>query len=293
MSVQARRKFDTLPYLLVLPALLVLALVYFYPIIKGLLLSFTDAKFVEQAPFVGLQNYLRMTNDPDFWYSCKITVIYSFFYVVGVFGVGLATALLLNAKFKGRPLARTLLIIPYAIPDIAAVAVWTWLFDYQYGVINYILKGLGLIAQPVQWLANPSVAMFAVLVVSVWRLFPFHSLALLSALQGVPEELYESAELDGATGIKKFFYVTLPSISGIMGILVLLTVIWSFQRFTIIWALTQGGPARATESLVIQVYLKAFKYYQMGYAGAIGTVMIIFLMLITIGYFILSKEDQK
>ena len=135
--------------------------------------------------------------------------------------------------------------------------------------------------------------MFAVLVVSVWRLFPFHSLALLSALQGVPEELYESAELDGATGIKKFFYVTLPSISGIMGILVLLTVIWSFQRFTIIWALTQGGPARATESLVIQVYLKAFKYYQMGYAGAIGTVMIIFLMLITIGYFILSKEDQK
>lgn len=293
MSVQARRKFDTLPYLLVLPALLVLALVYFYPILKGIILSFTSAKFVEQAPFVGLQNYLRMMNDPDFWYSCKVTVVYSLFYVVGVFGIGLATALLLNAKFKGRPLARTLLIIPYAIPDIAAVAVWTWLFDYQYGVINYILKGLGLITQPVQWLANPNVAMFAVLLVSIWRLFPFHSLALLSALQGVPEELYESAELDGATGIKKFFYVTLPSISGIMGILILLTIIWSFQRFTIIWALTQGGPSRATESLVIQVYLKAFKYYQMGYAGAIGTVMIVFLMFITIGYFIISKEDQK
>lgn len=293
MSVQVRRKFDALPYLLVLPALLILALVYFYPILKGILLSFTSAKFVEQAPFVGLQNYLRMAHDPDFWYSCKITVIYSVLYVIGVFGIGLATALLLNAKFKGRPLARTLLIIPYAIPDIAAVAVWTWLFDYQYGVINYILKGLGLIAQPVQWLANPNVAMFSVLLVSVWRLFPFHSLALLSALQGVPEELYESAELDGATGIKKFFYVTLPSISGIMGILVLLTVIWSFQRFTIIWALTQGGPARATESLVIQVYLKAFKYYDMGYAGAIGTVMIAFLMLVTICYFVLSKEEQK
>ncbi len=289
---ETKKRFDTFPYLLVLPALLIVCFVYFYPITKGLFLSFTSAKFVERAPFVGLQNYLYMLNDPGFWHACKITFFYSLFYLIGVFALGLGTALLLNNRFKGRPLARTLIILPYAIPDIAAVAVWTWLFDYQYGVINFILKNLGIISEPVQWLANPNIALFSVLLVSVWRLFPFHSLAILSALQGVPEELYEAVEIDGATGIKKFWHITLPSISNIMGVLFLITIIWSFQRFTIIWALTQGGPSQATETLVVQIYLKAFKYYSMGYAGAIGTVTILFLMAVTVLYFIFSNKKN-
>lgn len=293
MSEQVKKKFDAFPYLLVLPALFILALVYFYPIIKGIALSLTDAKFVEKATFIGLKNYTRMFGDPNFLHACYITAFYSVLYIVGVFGVGLATALLLNAKFKGRPLARMLMIIPYAIPDLAAVLVWNWLFDYQYGVLNYILKGIGWIAEPVQWLADPRIAMFSVLLVSIWRLFPFHTLALLSALQGVPEELYEAAQLDGASPFQRFLNVTLPSISGIMGILLMLTVIWSFQRFTILWTLTQGGPSRATETIVVQVYLKAFKFYEMGYAGAIGTVTVLFLMLITILYFGMNKESSK
>ncbi len=293
METVRKRKLDTLPYLLVLPALLTVGFVYFFPIVKGVLLSFTSAKFVESAPFIGLSNYGRMLNDPGFWHGCKITFLYSAFYIVGVFAMGLGTALLLHNQFKGRPLARTLIILPYAIPDIAAVAVWTWLFDYQYGALNYVLKNLGLIEKSVQWLSNPEIALFGVLLVSVWRLFPFHSLALLSALQGVSEDLYEAAALDGATGFKKFWHITLPSIMGIMGILFLITIIWSFQRFTIIWTLTQGGPSQATETLVVQVYLKAFKYYDMGYAGAIGTVTILFLMAVTVFYFSFNKEKNQ
>lgn len=293
MSEQAKKKFDAFPYLLVIPALSIVALVYFYPIIKGIGLSLTDAKFVENANFIGLKNYIRMFQDPSFIHACYITVLYSLFYIIGVFVVGLGTALLLNAKFKGRPLARMLMIIPYAIPDLAAVLVWNWLFDYQYGVLNYVLKGIGWIAQPVQWLADPKIALFSVLLVSIWRLFPFHTLALLSALQGVPEELYEAAHLDGANRFQRFLNVTLPSIKSIMGILLLLTVIWSFQRFTILWTLTQGGPSRATETIVVQVYLKAFKFYEMGYAGAIGTVTVLFLMLITLIYFALTRESSK
>jgi len=287
-----KKKLDYFPYLLILPALVIVGFVYFYPILKGILLSFTAAKFVEKAPFVGLQNYRDLFGDPAFWHSCIITLIYTLFYVLGVFFMGLVTALLLNQKYKGRTIARVLMILPYAIPDIAAVAVWTWLFDYQYGVLNYLLKNLGLITTPVQWLANPNIALFSVLLVSIWRLFPFHSLTILSALQGVPEELYEAAELDGANNIKKFFYVTLPSIREIVGILLLLTIIWSFQRFTIIWTLTQGGPSRATETLVVQVYLKAFKYYQMGGAGAIGSLTVIFLMAVTVFHFLNTKEDM-
>jgi multiple sugar transport system permease protein len=285
-------KTNRVPYLLVLPALLVLIFVYFYPILNGLNLSFRGAKFIEKAPFIGIANYIRMFKDPSFWYSCKITIFYTVFYVIGVFGMGLITALMLNANFKGKSLARTLMIIPYAIPDIAAVAIWTWLFDYQYGIINYILIHMGLISNPVSWLLQPSSALFSVLVVSVWRLFPFHSLTLLSALQGVPEDLYDAAKLDGATGLKSFCYVTLPSIKEIMGILGVLTVIWSFQRFSIIWALTQGGPCQATETLVVQVYLKAFHYYDMGYAGAIGTFMITFLMGITVLYFSMTVNKE-
>lgn len=288
-----RRKIDTLPYLLALPALATVGFVYFFPILKGLLLSVTAAKFVEKAPFVGLLNYQRMFTDLAFWNAVKITFLYTTFYVIGVFVLGLGTALLLHKKFKGRTIARTLIILPYAIPDIAAVVVWQWLFDYQYGVLNFVLKNLGLISQPVQWLANPNFALAGVLLVSVWRLFPFHSLAILSALQGVSEDLYEAGVLDGATGFKRFWYITLPSIMGILGILFIITIIWSFQRFTIIWALTQGGPSRATETLVIQVYLKAFKFYDMGYAGAIGTVTILFLMAVTVFYFGLNKEKVK
>ncbi|MGE5606321.1 MAG: carbohydrate ABC transporter permease [Bacteroidota bacterium] len=293
MSEQAKKKFDAFPYLLVIPAISIVALVYFYPILKGIGLSLTDAKFVEKANFIGLKNYIQMFQDPSFIHACYITVLYSLFYIIGVFAVGLGTALLLNAKFKGRPLARMLMIIPYAIPDLAAVLVWNWLFDYQYGVLNYVLKGIGWIAQPVQWLADPKIALFSVLLVSIWRLFPFHTLALLSALQGVPEELYEAAHLDGANRFQRFLNVTLPSIKSIMGILLLLTVIWSFQRFTILWTLTQGGPSRATETIVVQVYLKAFKFYEMGYAGAIGTVTVLFLMLITLIYFALTRESSK
>ncbi len=293
MSEQVKKKFDAFPYLLVIPALSIVALVYFYPIIKGIALSLTDAKFVENATFIGLKNYIRMFSDPNFLHACYITALYSVLYIIGVFGVGLGTALLLNAKFKGRPIARMLMIIPYAIPDLAAVLVWNWLFDYQYGVLNYVLKGIGLIAEPIQWLANPNIALFSVLLVSVWRLFPFHSLSLLSALQGVPEELYEAAELDGANSFQRFLNVTLPSIKSIMGILFILTIIWSFQRFTILWTLTQGGPSRATETIVVQVYLKAFKFYEMGYAGAIGTVTVLFLMLITVLYFGMNKETSK
>lgn len=293
MSEQVKKKFDVFPYLLVLPALLIVGFVYFYPILKGMALSFTDAKFVEKAAFVGFENYIRMFKDPNFLHACYITALYSVFYIGGVFVVGLGTALLLNAKFKGRPLARMLMIIPYAIPDLAAVLVWSWLFDYQYGVLNYVLKGIGWIAEPIQWLADPRIALVSVLLISIWRLFPFHTLALLSALQGVPEELYEAAQLDGASPFQRFLNVTLPSIKGIMGILLILTVIWSFQRFTILWTLTQGGPSRATETIVVQVYLKAFKFYEMGYAGAIGTVTVLFLMLITVFYFGMSKKSSN
>lgn len=293
MSMQGKRKFDAFPYLLALPALGIVTFVYFYPIIKGFLLSLTDAKFVEKASFIGLGNYLKLFKDPTFLHACYITLLYSLFYIVGVFAVGLITALFLNAKFKGRPLARMLMIIPYAIPDLAAVLIWTWIFDYQYGVLNYVLQGLGLIAEPIQWLADPRFALFSVLLVSVWRLFPFHTLAILSSLQGVPEELYEAAEIDGAGRIQRFFHVTIPSIRSILGVLLILSVIWSFQRFSILWTLTQGGPSRATETIVVQVYLKAFKYYEMGYAGAIGTVTVLFLMLITVLYFSMNKETTN
>jgi multiple sugar transport system permease protein len=273
------------PYLLVIPAILTIFAVYFYPIFLGVDLSLRAVKFIEKAPFVGLKNYQRLIQDPGFWLSVRVTVLYTVLYSIGVFLVGLFTALILNREFKGKLVARTLIILPYAIPDIAAVLIWRWLFDYSFGVFNFILHRLGALNEPVFWLANSSTALLCVVLVSVWRLFPFHSLALLSALQSVPKELYEAGAIDGATPVQSFFHITLPSIRSIAGILLVLTIIWSFRRFTIFWTMTQGGPARATEVLVIQIYLKAFRFYDMGYASAIGTLTVLFLMIIAVYYF--------
>jgi len=278
------------PYILVLPALLTILFVFFYPFAAGFKFSLYSIHFMEKASFTGFKNYIRILTNVAFWRSMKITGIYTAGYIIGVFGIGFLTALLLNCKFKGKKIAKTIVILPYAIPDLAVVLIWRWIFDYQYGVLNFFITKLGF--NPSTWLLNSSLALPCLLIVTTWRLYPFHTLVLLAALQDVPKELYEVASIDGANRIQRFFYVTLPSIKGIIGILFMLTIIWCFKRFTIIWNLTGGGPGYATETLPILLYRKAFKSYDMGYAAAMGTIVILILLTITIFYFLITEERK-
>jgi len=279
-----------LHYVCIIPTLFFIIFVFAFPIGKSIYLSLHGIRFMEKnAPFVGLNNYIQMFNDYYFWHSFVITGLYTLIYTVGVFGVGILCALLLNKNFSGRSAIRTFMTLPYAIPDAVASMVWLWMLDYQFGIINYVLRAIGLINKPLDWFGSSVLALPAVVGITIWRLFPMHVLIIFAGLQSVPQSLYESAEIDGAGKAQKFFYITIPQLRQILEILLMLTIIWCFRRFTIIWLLTRGGPQGSTETFVIQIYRYAFIFNKMGYAATIGNFVLFLLIALTIIYLKCTK----
>lgn len=281
------------PYLLIAPAMIAIIVLIILPIIQGVAMSFFATMFGEKAPFIGFNNYLRMVRSPDFLHVVWITLVYTFVSVIGCFVIAMAIALLSNANYRGRVVARVIMTTPWAIPEVAACLIWGWILNYEYGVLNHILKAVRLIAEPVGWLQNPKVALATVLGVTLWKIFPLSAVVLLAGLQSIPEHLYESARIDGGNNLQIFRYVTLPSLRPISSILILLTTIWSFRRFTIIWVLTQGGPSLATETLVVGVYRSAFKSFDMGYAAAMAVVGLLLSSLITFVYLYYQSRTES
>lgn len=289
-KLQTKSKIDFFPYLLILPTIGIITLIFLYPMVVAIDYSLCATQVVTKLNFVGLANYQRMFTDPKFWHSLRVTVIYTVGYTIGVFVVGFFTALLVNFKFKGRTFVRAVVTAPYAISSVVVCMVWMWMYDYQFGIANFILTRLVIIRGSVDWLDNSSFALFSVLLATIWKLFPMHTLVLLAAFQSVPGQLYESAQIDGANSIQRFFLITIPFIRRILGILFLLTIIWCFKRFTILWIMTAGGPARATEHLAIRVYRSAFKYYDLSFGATMGIFTIGLLMAFTLVYLLLLRE---
>ena len=290
-------KMKLMPYMLILPTLLMLGGIFLYPIIIAIRLSLYDAPLPSLlgAKYIGFQNYWNILLDSSFWNSVKLTLIYTVFTVGGAYLIGLYLAYLLNNNFKGRFLARGILIIPWALPDLAAVLVWGWMFDPQYGILNYFLGSLGIVKQNFLWLSNPDMVMVSILLVTIWKWFPFSSLMLLAGFQSIPQELYEAANIDGANRVQSFRYVTLPGLSNVSKILLLLLSIWSFGNFVLIYLFTGGGPSRATETLAIQVYLDAFLFNKVGRACALGIILLLIAVIFTIFYFkfVLKEEPSE
>jgi len=271
----------------------IITLIFFFPIIKNIQLSTTDAQFVEASKFIGLQNYLNVLQDYNFWHAAIITLIYTTIYTISIFIVGIITALLLDkAKGRRKTIFRTFFVLPFAIPDTAAALVFLWMLDYQFGILNYFLNFLHLTKVPVLWLSSsPLLSLITVISVEIWRFFPLHTLIIYAAMQNIPKELYEAAEIDGAGGIAKFFKITIPQLKRILSILFVLTIIWCFRRFTMIWLLTRGGPARGTETIVIQLYKYAFPFNKMSYASTIGMILLLITIVLAVVYFKYSKQE--
>jgi multiple sugar transport system permease protein len=208
--------------------------------------------------------------------------------------VALALALLLNRDIWGRGFFRALFLVPWVIPDVATALIWKWLYADQYGVINNLLARAGLVSKPIQWLADPDMAMASVIMVQIWKLMPVMFIVILAALQNVPKELHEAAELDGAGAMQRFRYVTFPVIRPTSVIITLLASIWTFQAFDIVYLLTGGGPADATEILSTLIYQKAFWASDIGYASALGMVMLVCLMILSVAYlFVYRAQGAK
>ena len=282
------------PYLLALPIIVYEGALVLYPIGQAIYSSFTRTELLATATptWVGLANYQRMWNDAGFWRSLGTTVVYTVLVVMATMVVALLTALLVNRQFFGRSATRAVITLPYPFPEVAAVLLWAQMFSQQFGVWNVFARWLLPIPENLPWLTDPNLAMGSVLAVTLWKIFPFYSLVLLTALQAVEAELYEAARIDGAGPFASFWHVTLPGIAPTLGIMTLLVTIFSFRRFTTIFLLTGGGPAGSTETLVIRVYNTAFRFYDLSYGAAIGVAGLLVTLLIATVYFGVQRRLQ-
>ncbi|WP_067242567.1 carbohydrate ABC transporter permease [Microbacterium resistens] len=279
--------------LLTAPGLTLLAAVVVYPLITALITAFYKQSLVEPGrEFVGLQNIVDVLTG-EFFPLLTQTLVFTLGTTVAPFVIGFGLALALNTRLRGAKVLRGLMLIPWLIPGVVVSFLWMWIFNANYGVLNAALETVGLIDSPQAWLANPTTAMIAVIVAKTWQSFPWMMVMLLAGLQTVPIELHEAAEIDGAGTIRRFFSITVPQMSGIIGLVILLEFIWNFQHFDIIYVLTGGGPAGSTQTFATAVYETAFDGFDLGHAGAIGLLWMILLMALVVVYVRLSEKGEK
>ncbi|GAA3589924.1 sugar ABC transporter permease [Nonomuraea rosea] len=282
-------------WVMIAPVVVVMLVLIGWPLARGVYLSLTDANEanigrtigVNVVPasyeFVGLDNYLQILTSSLFWDKLVWTVIWTVVCVAAHYGIGLGLAVMLNRKLRLRSLYRVLLILPWAVPAFVAAFIWRYLYNSDYGVINGFLKVAGL--DGVGWLDEPLTAKIAVIVVNVWLGVPFMMVALLGGLQSIPAELYEAAEVDGASPWQRFKAITLPGLRQVSSTVVLLGTIWTFNMFPIIFLITRGGPGSETEILVTYAFREAFTGIR-NYSGsaAWGVIILLMLVVLAVGY---------
>lgn len=278
---------------MVSPVVVVLTVLIGYPLVRGVYLSLTDANEanlgrtigVNDIPstyeHVGLANYLDILlgRDGAFYPRLGWTLLWTLACVGVTYLIGLILALMLNRQLRGRSVYRMLLVLPWAVPAFVSVFAWRYLYNSELGAINLLLKDLG--GTPLGWLTEPGLAKFSVIAVNVWLGFPFVMVALLGGLQSIPTEQYEAAEMDGASAWQRFRNITLPGLKPVSSTVVLLSTIWTFNMFPVIFLLTKGGPGDSTEILVTYAYRKAFEGIR-DYAGSATYGVVILAILLAL-----------
>lgn len=278
--------------LTIAPALFLILALTLYPVAYSLWLSLLEKhSFFPQQRFIGLENYFYLWNDPEFWSGLWLGVVYSVWTILFQVILGVAAALILNESFMGRGLVRAIVLFPYMVPTIVAVILWKWLLNDTYGVVNYWLFAFGIVRDPISWLGADHI-MLSVIVMSIWQFFPFVLLSILARLQTIPPELYEAAKVDGASAFRRFMHVTLPQIRGILFVVILLRSIWMFTKFDTVWLMGEGaGAGRFIRTLPVYAYMRTLTYYQAGLGAALAVIMFAILVVCTILYFGMFREE--
>ncbi|WP_037088351.1 carbohydrate ABC transporter permease [Neorhizobium vignae] len=264
----------------VLPALIVLAMLVAYPVAYTGLLSVTD----RQGAFVGLDNFSAVlgarATPQAFWNTLWFVGGSIVFQVV----FGTAAAILLNQNFIGRGIVRSITLLPWVVPGIVAATTWAWMFHTEFGIINYMMTGAGVIPEPIGWLTNGSTVMPVLIAINVWKLFPFVAIMVLAGLQSIPNDLYEAARVDGANFWQEVFHIMLPQVRSVIVAVTLLLVIWGLNSITIIYAITRGGPANRTLITPIQIFRLAFESTNFNQAAALSVMFFAVALVIVIIY---------
>ncbi|CAN5685902.1 sugar ABC transporter permease [soil metagenome] len=294
-----RQRFDTriLPVVLVTPAMVLITGLIGWPILRTLWLSFREAGLrsltTGESDFVGLSNYAEALSDPHLRRVVLVTLVFGLLCVVGTMTLGMAAALLLNRPFPGRVFVTLAVLLPWAMPRVAAATVWKWMFNDRYGFVNWSLSNLGLDFDGYAWFVSPLPAFFAIGVVVVWQSFPFVAISLLAGLQSIPDDVIDAARIDGASAWQRLRHVTMPMLKPVLLVLIVLSTIWDFKVFDQVFVMTGGGPARSTEVLSIATYREAFTQLDFGLGSALAMLMFAILAVVTVIYIRLIKEEEE
>jgi multiple sugar transport system permease protein len=275
----------TLAALFLLPTVVVLTSVVLYPFVYALVLSFQDKTPGTPARFIWFDNYIELFSSPDFLQILYNTVYYTAFAVLIKFVIGLASALVLNQPRRFNNIYRTILFIPWAVPTVVASLVWLWVYNEFNGLLNLLLIDLGFLDYGIAWLAEPRYAMWAVIAVAVWNGTPFYTMHFLAGLQAIPKELYEAAEIDGAGQIRKFWHITIPSMSTVFTITVMLSTVFTSTSIVVVNILTNGAPANLTQIIPNESFNVTIQASRMGLGSAINMVLfpvlVVFIIILT------------
>ena len=286
------------------PMLIVLALVAGWPLVRSIYFSFTDASLanIDAAQWIGFQNYLSVTTlksgkvlydgllaDPIWWRAVWNTVKFTVVSVSLETVFGVIVALVLNAEFKGRGIVRAAILVPWAIPTVVSAKMWSWMLNDQFGIINDVLMNLGIISSKIAWTANPDTAMFAVLLVDIWKTTPFMALLILAGLQMVPGDIYEAARIDGVHPVKVFFKVTLPLIRPALMVAVIFRMLDALRIFDLIYVLTPNNSQTKTMSVYARENL--FDFDKFAYGSAAATFLFLILAVITVVYIVVGRVN--
>lgn len=275
-------------WLFLIPAIVFILIFFGYPIVQNLVMSFqeytTKTFFTGEAPFIGVENYIAAITKPIFGRAVLNTFLFTIGCIALQFAIGLLLAVFFNRKFPLNNVLRSLLLLPWLLPLLVSSTVWRGILDADSGVLNDVLVGLGITAHGIPWLTSPDVALISVILVNVWIGIPFNVVLIYSGLQDIPEELYEAAALDGATGARAFWYVTLPLLRPVISVVLLLGVVYTIKVVDIILALTGGGPANATQTISIQSYQASFVNFDFGLGAAFGNILIVISLIFSAIY---------
>ncbi len=274
------RRFDALPYVLLSPAVLATLALVFLPMLQAVVTS-TYHNILwkpRDVRFVGLDNYLAVAQDPVAWSSLGRTLVWIGLTVPLQLLLGMAAALLLNQRFWWRGVARSLILIPWALPSVVIALMWSWMYQPQVGLFNDLLLRVGLVSEAVPWLAQPGTALYAIILALVWQGFPFFAIMILAGLQAIPSALYEAAAIDGATAWQQFREVTLPGLKGVLVTAVMLRLIWVANSIDVIVVMTGGGPGYATHTLPLYAFKRTYGSMDFGYGTALAVTFSVLLL---------------
>jgi ABC-type sugar transport system permease subunit len=279
--------------LLILPALAVMGVFTFYPLMEGIRMAFTNKHLLKEGvEFIGLQNFVRLASDEIFWISFFHSIVLTAVVVFLQFVFGLVLAWAMSQDLPGMSWFKSVIMASWVIPVAATVILFKFMAQPDIGLINIVIRGLGFENLNRYWLGDPVVALPFIMLLHLWRNVPFYGVAFLAAMQAIPRSYYEAAEIDGANAWNRFWHITLPGIRNMAIVMVTIHVLWTFNNFDFVYLSTGGGPVNATDVLPVYVYRQCWNSYTLGYGASIGTIMLLLLMMYFIVFIKISERGS-